>query len=388
MSDGKVDRLRRELTDARELCRRLGLDDGARPQAGGLLIRCPWHADQQPSCSVRLGPDGTIAVRCFACGETGDVFSLVAVVNGLSCRTDFTKVLDLASELAGTDSNVVHRPVAQTPLSPSPVRSYPPFGEVAALWDSARPVAGVPTVAKWLESRALRPAVIDELGVARALVPGLRLPTWARFGRHTWWEAGYRLVLPMFDARGDLRSVRVRRIVAGEGPKALPPTGHSTGGLVLAEPFAQRVLKTGKWPGSWSRAVPRIVIVEGEPDFLTQATLRFDDGWRSDDAGAAVMGIVAGSWTSEIAARIPGDGRVIVRTDHDVAGEKYASAVFESMRGRATLLRGGATRCETCSRGASRHGTERAIDDNDLLRMNELSKDPEADACSVDRGAA
>ncbi len=59
-----VDAVRRALSDPRDVCRRLGLDRGARPQGGGLMILCPAHQERTPSCSITRGPDGTL--RAFA----------------------------------------------------------------------------------------------------------------------------------------------------------------------------------------------------------------------------------------------------------------------------------------------------------------------------------
>lgn len=345
-------RLRQELADARDVCRRLGLDEGAKPQGRGLIIRCPWHADKTPSCSVREAADGTLSVHCFACDHRGDVLDLVAVVNGIDCQREFRRVLRLASDLAG--SALEDPRPRQHPVRRPEVRGdYPPFDEVAKLWASCRPVLDDPPVVRWLCSRGLDPGAVEASGVARALPIGMPLPRWARCGGRTWSEAGYRCVLSMFDERGDLRSVRVRRVVEGQGPKALPPTGHRIGGLVMAESFAQRILKTGKWPDCWSEAAtPRIVIAEGEPDFLTWAGLRSD----ADEDGPLAFGIVAGSWTVGIAARVPTGSRVVIRTDHDPAGEKYADVISASLAGRVSMSRGGALSCDACierSRGAA-----------------------------------
>ncbi len=46
---------------------------GATPRQA--IVPRPWHRDCTPSCSVRLAKDGTIAVRCHACGATGDALT-------------------------------------------------------------------------------------------------------------------------------------------------------------------------------------------------------------------------------------------------------------------------------------------------------------------------
>jgi len=344
--------VRRRLVDPGEVCSRLGIDEGARRQARGLLIRCPWHADRIPSCSVRQAEDETIAVKCFGCGATGDVFDLVAAGNGLDARRNFPRVLELAMDLAGVSSTQAPPP-AQRMARPSN-RGFPPIGEVATLWDSCRPVFDDPEVSAWLRSRALDPGDVEDFGVARALPRDLTLPAWARLRGRGWTEGGYRCLLPMFDERGVLRSVRARQIGDGAAPKAVPPAGFSLSGLVMADALSRQLLAGAAVPDVWPASTPlRIVVAEGEPDYLTWATA-FSD---ADVAAPAVFGVVAGSWTKELAARVPDHARIIVRTHHDEAGERYAREVFATFGGRrVALVRGGVRDCAACAtalRGAA-----------------------------------
>jgi len=332
--------IRSLLVDARDVCRRLGLDEGAKPQTRGLFIRCRWHSERTPSCSVRCAADGTLAVHCFACGVGGDVFDLVAVAHGLDTRRDFPEVLRLAAELAGVELGGIGIPRGATRARPcsAPEPNYPPAAEVSDLRAACCPVGDVSEVAAWLNSRALDAGAVEDFDLARALPSGVRLPCWAGCRGKTWCEAGYRLLLPMFDKLGALRSLRARRVIPGEGPKNLAPAGCSTGGLVMADALGRKLLETGRRPESWPAAVPlRIVVAEGEPDFLTWGT-RFSD---ADATAPAVLGVVSGGWTSGIASRLPDGARVIVRTHLDEPGERYARAVHDSLRGRCTLLRGG-----------------------------------------------
>jgi len=100
----EVRELRARLDDPARLVAALGLDHGARRQAGGgVMVLCPApdHADRTPSCSVRVGRDRTIACRCHACGWTGDALSLIAAVEGRDLHRDFPRVLARAAEIAG-----------------------------------------------------------------------------------------------------------------------------------------------------------------------------------------------------------------------------------------------------------------------------------------------
>jgi hypothetical protein len=339
--------VRAALTDAREVCRVLGLDEAARPQARGLMIRCPWHEDRTPSCSVREAGDGTIAVKCHGCGASGDVLHLLAVARGLDITADFPEVLKQAAELAGMspDSGRPPRVTAQRPQPRSHEPEYPPTDQVAAIWAASRPVDADAEVATWLRSRGLDPAVVEEMGLARALPVDVELPGWARFQGRPWNAIGYRAVIPMFDGTGALRSFRARRVLDHDGPKALPPAGYRVGGLVMADVLARTLLATGSWPEMWPARTPlRVVVAEGEPDHLTWASARSE----ADATAPAVLGIVAGAWTDSIAARVPDGSRIIVWTHHDQAGEKYALHILKSLRDRCTVLRGGAGQCELC----------------------------------------
>jgi hypothetical protein len=196
----------------------------------------------------------------------------------------------------------------------------------------------VSEVSAWLHSRALDAGAVEDFDLARALPLAVRLPEWAGSRWQTWGEAGYRLLLPMFDSLGVMRSLRARRVVAGEGPKNLAPAGYRTGGLVMADALGRVLLTSGKRPEGWPDGVPlRIVVAEGEPDFLTWAT-RFSD---ADEAAPAVLGVVSGGWTDGIADRLPDGARVTIRTDHDKAGERYAHGIRTTLRGRCKILRGG-----------------------------------------------
>jgi hypothetical protein len=334
----QVDELRALLADPREVCRRLGLDDGARTQTRGLLVRCPWHSDRTPSCSVREAEDGTIGVKCFGCGRTGDVLHLVAAAHDLDLGRDFPAVLRAAAEVAGVrlENTPLHsgKRLRQAP----PPRDYPPSGEVASVWAACSPVLDDPEVARWLRWRGLDPEAVDLLGLARALPASISLPRWARLEGRDWTAAGYRCLLPLFDGSGAMRSLRARRLTDRPGAKAVSPAGCRLSGLVLAEALGRALLAgVPTLHRSSEDGALRIVIAEGEPDFLTWAT-RFSD---ADADAPAVLGIVSGSWAADVADRIPDGAVVLVWCDDDEAGDRYARAIYESLHPRCEVLRCG-----------------------------------------------
>ncbi len=101
--DGKdqVRQIRRRLSDPATVLHLLGLTRRSRRQPRGVMVLCPFHKERTPSCSVRVGKDGTLQVKCHGCQNGGDVFSLIAAVHRLELRREFGRVLEVAACLAG-----------------------------------------------------------------------------------------------------------------------------------------------------------------------------------------------------------------------------------------------------------------------------------------------
>lgn len=364
--------IKEALRSPADVCRRLGLLDGPARGQRYVMIRCPAHGDRSPSCSVHVAPDGTLAARCWACGWSADIFGLVAAARHLDAR-DFVAVKRAAAELAHVD---LAAPPRARELPPAPPAQPPPLAEVAALLrQSARVDSIAGQVAPWLRSRALDPAAC--LPLSRALRgPG---PVWARYQGRAWIELGNRLVLPVYDAAGALRSVRARLVTGGETPKSLPPCRHSTAGLVLANRGAVEMLRAGP---EGPRA--RVLVTEGEPDYLTWASRLPAGAW-------AVLGLPgSGAWTADLAARIPAGSEVVIRTDPDAAGDRYAERIVEDLAGRCAVRVSHAAsrraRAACGCRGCVLHGWRwstpcgrpqmRGEDDNALLMRGALPADP------------
>lgn len=324
--------VRNGLLEPTKLVEALGLAKGAQRQGGGgVLICCPVHGERHPSCSVTRGPDGTIRVRCFACDFSADAIGLVAQVLGLPTRGDGFRetlaeaaalggLLSLADELrGGKTTERRERPPAPAPEPPAP---YPDPLEVTALWEQAGPAGDDVLASGYLVARRIDPDAVDRLRLARALRDGQELPDWARFHGQSWLETGHRLVLRVFDAAGELRSVRACRVVDGDSPKRLPPARKRAAELVLANRAAVGMLL--------GRVRPRrVLLVEGEPDFLTWST-------RADEP---VIGIGSGWWSEAFAARIPTGAEVVIRTHGDAQGERYAEQIAKTLGERAQVWR-------------------------------------------------
>ncbi len=331
--------IKRALTDVTRVLEALGILGEGRArqkQAGGWIIRCPAHNENTPSCSVQA-KSGALLWKCHGCQAGGDVLSLIAIVRSLNLRTDFRDVLIEGARIAGlwaivgelegrgarTESPV---PVAAPTLAQEgPPRVWPPQSEVETLWRSCGPVGADDEACAYLSGRALDPDRVDSLELGRILPATSVLPRWTATRLGNWREAGYRLIVPMVDPDGVLRSVRAWRIRDGEGPKRLPPSGHKASELVMADTFGRAML-------AGERAPMTVCIVEGESDFFARCLV-------THDPDVAVLGVISGSWSARFAERLPLGSRVSVRTDADQAGNRYAAEIIQSTRRRCFPFR-------------------------------------------------
>lgn len=220
------------------------------------------------------------------------------------------------------------RPV-ERPLPPA---TYPELEDVRRVWASCVRLtdeAAAP-VRAWLASRGIDPEALASPvrgELVRALpLEASGLPSWAS----RWAAAGYSAILPLYDARGEMRSFKARRIVAGgDGPKAIAPRGFDVRGLVLADDEGAGMLASSVHARESYLPPGGVLIVEGEPDFLG-ATMRY--GWPRERL--AVFGVHAGAWTPEHAAAVPRDALVTIATHGDEAGGRYAHAIASTLPGR------------------------------------------------------
>lgn len=338
-SDPLVRDVRSRLSSPRDVCKLLGLkvEHDARSFC---LVCCPHpeHSDSKPSCSVHQR-EQSIAVKCHACGWSGDVLHLIAMVRGLDIKRDFREVLAIAAELAGLHQQAeavragrepAPVPERSTVAPAEPERDYPPSAEVAALWESTIAVTEDAETSAMLRERGIDPAAVASASLARVLRPDThptRIPGWARYTGNwavsrPWTKTGHRMLLMAYDCNGAVRSVRAWRVVDAETPKRLPPSGFRASGLVTANRAGVR------WLQGFRAA--RIVICEGEPDMLARSIA---------SPCEVVVGIGSGSWNDGFAARIPFGAEVDVLTHLDAAGDRYAKQIIRSLSGRANIRR-------------------------------------------------
>jgi hypothetical protein len=281
--------------------------------------------DRRGACGI--SSDGT-RWRCFQCEARGDALDLVRHVEGRE------------NERAWCERWLA-RPFTVRPRAPERtaderLRAAPPdVTSVRGFLASCVPVTECNDVLRYLESRGTDAVEVADRGLAFALPDGVTLPGWARWRGRPWDALGHRLIVPLVDATGNVRSVLARRVEEGESPKTLFPAGHVRPGLLMACPLARLVLSAGALPEWWAADAPRlrVNVTEGDSDFLTAAVgpakgVRWGD---ADLYAPATLGIESGSWTSELAARLPVGTHVVIATDNDDAGDRYAATIASAL---------------------------------------------------------
>lgn len=351
----------RDLVAVAEL---LGLEVRDRGPKRARLGPCPGcgadkrnrKGDGRAPVNVFTGSDGQARWSCKAqgngCGAGGDVVALVALVAVGSFPAkgsgEWSRVREHATSLglvsggrSGSSPVATVRP-AREPAPVVPPRR-PPAAEVADLWERSRGVTEDGDVSRWLlEDRGLSPADVEDLGLARALPRTGELPSWARFGRRSWREAGYLLVVPAFEPDGSLGGLRARLVFPAEDAlKEVVPAGFQAGGLVMADSLG-RLLLAGRalgdgFPASEHVVRVGLVVGEGSTDLLSWGTENGCDG--ALESAPAVLSIFSGSWNEAFASRIPTGTTVTLATDDDAAGDEYANKIARTLAGRCTLKR-------------------------------------------------
>jgi len=336
--------LKLRLADPDGLARALGLVIEER-HGRGVLCRCPVHGNQSGSLDIRVAKDKTLQIRCYGCGLTGDVLTLLGRIEG-----SFAAGVERARRLTGCEAPPL-RPAAP-PMDPDE------YHELARrILDEGR-LDGRP-IARPVEAYLRRRGL---LGAAResswAALPSLRLFDAGQLLRAqllrrkrdgslglVWGH--HRLVIPWRDRGGRITALQ-RRLV--REPRATP-NGREEPRYV--QPWAP------SWPYG-SDALPRaarLLIVEGAIDALAARLL----GRGSVD----VLGLPGvASWRSRWAELVQGR-TVLVGLDRGKPGldgtiseDRIAARIAVDCAGRGSIspsscaLCGAPTAwlCEGCGR--------------------------------------
>lgn len=334
------------------------------------IAPCPACKAEKRGRDDRRGPVKMTPNRrgwaCFPCGATGDALDFAALVLTGAAFTEASRG-PLAGELrawlsdrgwADPEPRPELRRAAPVVKLP-PVADLPPdrpvatlgadvLADVADLWSRAPRLGttGADVARAWLTARRLDWRRVAALDLVRGL-PGGALPTWARAAGLPWSD-GWRALVPTWGPSGELAGLRARWTSTDAPPKgiksAAPALGPgSTSGRIMADPLGAALLSQGPGarPGDvldtdappWSG---KVWIAEGEPSFLALATA--PDRLDTDGRTFAAFGVVAGAWIPDFAARLPLAARVIVATDGDDAGDRYAERIRGTLP-RHTVIR-------------------------------------------------
>jgi hypothetical protein len=210
--------------------------------------------------------------------------------------------------------------VETLPSIPPAPPVYPPLRVVDALWKAADSVLAHDDACAYLESRGLDLERVSLRGRCRYLPKGAPLPDELLAQRRdaipkvelegVWRHApmyGFRLLFPLHDSLGNVRSLQLRCIVDhGENFRtksvALKPQKR---GLVLANRAGLALLRRDPERSQvWGEQPLEVVLVEGETDFLC--------------AGCEDI-----------------DASVVIATDIDAAGERYADKIRRTLEARS-----------------------------------------------------
>lgn len=338
------------------VARELGL---ATDERRGWVAPCPACGRERRNASTpgeKRGAIGTTGAgwSCFPCGASGDAVDLVAAKLGGSRFRELgtsrkAEVRAWCERFLRIDAPA--RPSPRPGIAPAPhAGPKPPPPRAEVLWMLNRacvPVWADAEVRAYLERRGIDPVAVDDACLALALRADLALPRWARREGAAWNESGHRLVVPLFDAHGVVRSVLARQVRAMP-PEGSPKTTFAIGGrsgLVMACPFARSLLGAGAvpssaelgawWPTGDDAPRLRVIVCEGDSDWLATAVgPSIRARWADDEHAPAVIGIESGGWNDEVAARVPDGAEVVIATDADKAGDEYARRVVRTLEQR------------------------------------------------------
>lgn len=327
--------LRERLTDARALAAALGLGVAPRATPRQAIALCPWHAERSPSCSIFRANDGTIAVRCHGCGETGDALGLIAQVRGID---DFRATLRAAAEIANA-------PAMLDELAERPIRdrhegvSDEDYHAIASYLLDACELRLAPDVASYLHGRGVyadadaacvrglprdgRPLVaallatferanLESAGVLRPGHAALDWPAWC-------------LLIPWRDRFGQITCIQRRRLDAGE-PKYRFPRGRAPRASFGVDLLSAALESLG--PDA------EVVFTEGALDCVARRRVA-----RHRGEGAAVLGVYSASTPCRgLPLDLLAGRRVVLALDDDRAGEQACNALATALHGVAAEL--------------------------------------------------
>jgi hypothetical protein len=319
------------LLGVRRVASALGFESGHHGPVGGFIRPCPAcgagnrHASRgDKRGAIGLTTEG-LGWRCHECGAGGDAVTFAAWA-----ITQRAKPADWRAVREGLQhclSGVVASPVPPSPR-PAPEPVYPPGAELRAFWDSAHSLEAIlPNVdpawcgdaRKYLASRGLSAQWLAQDGSAA------RIGTLRPSDCPSWWPASrlptWRLLLPAYNARGELVTIQGRSIRHQSEPKTLWPKGYSTAGVLFADPHGVTFLRNWQAAGAMG-GLEAVVVVEGATD-----TLKLTQVLTQSTSTIATLGYVAGSQAALRKIAWPAAVPCVVAVDDDTTGDAYCAQI-------------------------------------------------------------
>lgn len=298
----------------------------------GTMSPCPGCGEEKRGKGDPRGPVGVRpdrqGWRCHRCDVGGDGLDLAAqAIEGRRARDlDRDSMARLRAWYAsrGWCSAESEGPEAPQPSLPPQPEPEPekriPAGELAPLWKACSPVADEGAVADWLRGRGYDPAAVRAARCVQVIPDRYRWPEWWPSGHQRW-----PLVALLRDGAGTPAGMHGRAIDPEAPRKTSSPlrtdAGYSFSGLWMANPAARSMMLGKASPG-------RCLIVEGVTDFL-----RACDVTGSGDPLPILAGI-SGSFGRIDEIAWPDGCQIIVATDADAAGDRYAEHARRRLPGR------------------------------------------------------
>lgn len=355
---GWIDRAR-DLPAA-EAARKLGYE--VRRSASSEHTKCPacgterrHRKSRDRRGSVGFPRSKPFAWHCFTCDVGGDAIDFVSYhVGGARYRDLEAGRRDEVRQFFEPYGSVtVHIPAAtrlprsaQSPAWENADTIYPPVGEVESFWGSCVRIDESSRAADYLAFRGITDlSLLVEHDACRALPSSSLLPAWASVGGRQWSDTHHLVVVPLYDWHGQMRSVLSRSVERTPVLKTAAATGYQRRGLVMAATHARQMLATGPSRGFHLHERFKLSVWEGEIDYLRAVSLGFDaaldplPGEYRPSAVRGCMGIFSGSFTRDIASRVPSQTHVVLATDDDEQGDAYAVKIQELLAQRVTYER-------------------------------------------------
>jgi hypothetical protein len=288
--------------------------------------------------------------QCFTCDASGDCidFASFHIGGGRFRDLDEQRKSEVKAFFGFADDYRVLPALRRPEFREKPLAmenadaNYPSLGEVETLWDACMPVDSHASAVAYLQHRDIRISTLVEHDCVRVLPDFAACPSWARFKGQDWSRTRHQLIVPLYDWMGQLRSVLARSVDFAPQVKSVGAVGHGRRGLVMAGSYGREVLFTGA-AAHWHRLERlRVSVFEGEIDAM-RAIGRGEDVELDEDyrpaAYRVVFGIFSGSFTRDVASRIPSGSTVVLATDDDEQGDKYAEDIEREIGTRCAYER-------------------------------------------------